>query len=85
MISEITVNSITFDNALAHLPPERLDLLQIDAEGADGDILSFFPFNRVKPAIIHWEIKNLIKDRRRIASKGFQGSVTALHNRAAKT
>ena len=61
MIGEITVNCITFTDVIQHLPPGRLDLLQIDAEGADGHILSLFPFDRIVPAIIHWESKNLTK------------------------
>ena len=43
------------------MPCERLDLLQIDAEGADGYLLSMFPFERVKPAIIQWEVKNMTR------------------------
>jgi FkbM family methyltransferase len=39
----------------------RLDLLQIDAEGTDGQILSWFPFDQLKPSIVHWEIKNMTK------------------------
>jgi FkbM family methyltransferase len=58
-IRELTVECVTFDDALNRLPGERLDVLQIDAEGADGYLLSLFPFERVKPAIIQWEIKNL--------------------------
>jgi hypothetical protein len=46
------------------LPTSRLDLLQIDAEGADGYILSLFPFDRVKPAIVHWESKHLTTPQR---------------------
>jgi FkbM family methyltransferase len=61
MIKEITVNCITFDDVIQKLPTSRLDLLQIDAEGADGYILSLFPFDRVRPAIVHWESKNLTK------------------------
>ena len=61
MIREITVNCITFDGVMQKLPSGRLDLLQIDAEGADGYILSLFPFDHVKPAIVHWESKNLTK------------------------
>jgi hypothetical protein len=61
MIREITVDCITFDGVMQKLPSGRLDLLQIDAEGADGYILSLFPFDRVKPAIVHWESKNLTK------------------------
>ena len=61
MIKEITVNCITFDGVMQNLPSGRLDLLQIDTEGADGHILSLFPFDRVKPAIVHWESKHLTK------------------------
>lgn len=61
MIKEITVTCITFDDVMQKLASERLDLLQIDAEGADGHILSLFPFARIKPAIVHWESKNLQK------------------------
>jgi FkbM family methyltransferase len=61
MIKEITVNCITFDDVIQKLASDSLDLLQIDAEGADCHILSLFPFVRVKPAIVHWESKNLLK------------------------
>lgn len=64
MIREITVNCILFDDVLATLRSEKLDLLQIDAEGADAYLLSIFPFDRIKPAIIHWEIKNLTKTQK---------------------
>jgi FkbM family methyltransferase len=58
-IRELKVDCITFDDVLDKLPPGRLDLLQIDAEGADGYLLSLFPFDRVRPAIVHWESKNM--------------------------
>ena len=61
MIREETINCITFDEALGRLPSERIDLLQIDTEGSDAHILSLFPFDRVIPAIIHWEVKHLSK------------------------
>ncbi len=64
MIREITVDCIPFDDIIEHLPSERVDLMQIDAEGADAYILSLFPFDRIKPAIVHWEIKNLSKAQR---------------------
>jgi hypothetical protein len=64
MIREETVDCIQFDEVIARLVSERIDLLQIDTEGADSYILSLFPFDRVKPAIIHWEIKHLSKAKR---------------------
>jgi FkbM family methyltransferase len=60
-IRELTVACVTFDDVLEKLPPGRLDLLQIDAEGADGYLLGLFPFDRVRPAIVHWEIKNMTR------------------------
>jgi FkbM family methyltransferase len=59
MIAEVAVDCITFDSVFEHLPEGELDLLQIDTEGADGHILSLFPFERIKPAIVHWEICHL--------------------------
>jgi FkbM family methyltransferase len=63
MIKEVTVNCIPFDHVLRRLPSDRLDLLQVDAEGADGYILSLFPFHCIKPAIVHWESKNMTKSQ----------------------
>jgi FkbM family methyltransferase len=59
MIKENCVDCITFDKVLAYLANEQIDLLQIDTEGADAYILSLFPFDRVQPSIIHWEVKHL--------------------------
>ena len=53
------VACVTFDDVLARVPAEPLDLLQVDTEGADAYILSLFPFERIAPAIIHWEVKHL--------------------------
>ena len=77
MIREERVACITFDEVLAHLPSDRMDLLQIDTEGADGYLLSLFPFNRIKPALIHWEVKHLTKTERegcldRLAGFGYR-------------
>jgi FkbM family methyltransferase len=77
MIREDIVDCITFDNVLEHLPHEQIDLLQIDTEGADGYILSMFPFDRAQPAIIHWEVKHLSKPQReecldRLAGFGYR-------------
>lgn len=56
---EIPVACVPFSEVTKRLPTPHLDLLQIDAEGADGLIISLFPFDRIRPAIIHWEIKNM--------------------------
>lgn len=53
-----------------------VDLLQIDTEGADGMMLSLFPFETHKPAVVHFEIKHMSwRERRdtlaRLASYGY--------------
>jgi len=77
MIREETVDCMTFDEVLGRLPHKRIDLLQIDAEGADAYLLSLFPFDRVRPAIIHWEIKHYTKTQKqdcldRLAGFGYR-------------
>jgi FkbM family methyltransferase len=62
-IREMTVACVTFDDVLDRLPPGQLDLLQIDAEGADGYLLSLFPFERIRPAIVQWEIRHLSREQ----------------------
>jgi FkbM family methyltransferase len=62
-IKELRVPCIPFQDILKQIPTDRFDLLQVDAEGADSYILSLFPFDRIKPAIVHWEIKNLTKSQ----------------------
>jgi FkbM family methyltransferase len=64
MIRETTVPCVTFDDILRHLPSEHIDLLQIDTEGADAFILSLFPFDRIQPSIVHWEVKHLSTSER---------------------
>jgi FkbM family methyltransferase len=62
-VRELRVACIPFSEIIGtHVSWQRIDLLQIDAEGADGWILSLFPFDRLKPAIVHWEIKNMSKN-----------------------
>jgi len=61
-IQEVSVACVTFADVIdAHPAANEIDLLQIDAEGEDGRILSLFPFDRQKPAIVHWEIKNMTR------------------------
>jgi FkbM family methyltransferase len=77
MIREASVDCVTFDKILESIPNERLDLLQIDTEGADGYILSLFPLDRVCPSIVHWEVKHLSTAQReecleRLAGFGYR-------------
>lgn len=61
-IREILVDCLPFSDVIRRLPCKQLDLLQIDAEGADGHLLSMFPFEKYLPPIVHWEKKNLSRD-----------------------
>jgi len=58
-LRELTIPCVTFDDIVSRLRTPHLDLLQIDAEGGDGFLLSLFPFHKIKPAVIQWEVKNL--------------------------
>jgi FkbM family methyltransferase len=58
-LRELEVDCVTFGDVIDRLPGDRLDILQIDAEGADGGLLALFPFERIMPAIVQWEIKNM--------------------------
>jgi FkbM family methyltransferase len=65
------------EESVSCLGCEEVDLLQIDVEGADAFVLSLFPFDRIKPAIIHWESKHLSKSQleeclERLAPMGYR-------------
>jgi hypothetical protein len=34
-------------------------VLQIDAEGMDGQLLRWFPFERVRPGVLHYEAAHM--------------------------
>jgi FkbM family methyltransferase len=58
IVSE-TVVCHTVETALRGAGLERLDLLQIDAEGFDGAIIRSIDFTRLRPAIIRFEYRNM--------------------------
>jgi len=60
-IVEESVSTIPFSRILDEAGFDGLDVLQVDTEGADARILGWFPFERMKPAIVHFEIKHLGK------------------------
>jgi hypothetical protein len=71
------LRAIGFDDVLQRLPTGHPDLLQIDTGGADAFILSLFPFEHVRPAIVHWEVQHLSKDQQencleRLATFGYR-------------
>lgn len=87
-IQEEIVDCLPFEDILNQLPGTSLDLLQIDTEGADGWILSLFPFERVRPKIVHFEIKHLSKNEReealqRLVSRGYSIAVSGTEDMLA--
>lgn len=55
-VAAVEVPCWTFDRLLAESgAPEKIDLLQIDAEGFDFEIIRSIRFDRVKPRIIRYE------------------------------
>ena len=71
------VQTLSFDDLLTqHVPGNRIDVLQIDAEGIDADLISWFPFERIKPGVLHYEVAHmsasqLSKTRELLASLGY--------------
>ena len=44
---------------------DSLDLFQIDAEGMDAQLLAWFPFERIKPALLHYETAHMTAEQQR--------------------
>src|SRR5262249_15509258 len=49
----------TFDSLFREYQINRVDVLQVDAEGFDYEILKLFPFTRFRPALIRYEHHHL--------------------------
>jgi FkbM family methyltransferase len=54
-VETIHVPTLSFGSLLRKHNLERVDLLQIDAEGFDFEIIKMVDFSTVRPAIIHFE------------------------------
>lgn len=63
-VREIEVPCVTWSDVLAEVPGGSPDLLQTDVEGADAYLLSLFPFEQVKPAVVHFELKVLSRSEK---------------------
>jgi len=60
-IRKIEIETISFEEIFKMNSLQRLDLLQVDTEGFDAEIIFMFPFNKLKPSIIHFESKHIKK------------------------
>lgn len=67
-ISENTVEVLTFEDLLESYQILTIDLLQIDAEGYDGKLLSIFPFQKCKPRFINFEHSHMNQTEYKIIS-----------------
>jgi len=62
-IRKTQVDCVTFASLFSRYSITRLDLLQVDTEGFDAEVIYMFPFDVLKPAIIHFESKHLGKTK----------------------
>ena len=58
-LEEIIVESYRLENILLKNKIEKIDIIQIDAEGADYEIFNTIDFEKYKPKFIAIEIMNL--------------------------
>ena len=58
-VEAVPVACHTVDSALAAAGLERVDLVQIDAEGYDYEIIRTINFARIQPAIVRFEYRHL--------------------------
>lgn len=70
------IATISFGDLLDKFQLDAIDILQIDAEGMDAQLLAWFPFERLKPGAIHYEVEHLSREehrqtRRRLRELGY--------------
>lgn len=62
LIKELHLPALSIPSLLAKHEITEVDILQIDTEGFDFEVIKMFDFNRIKPAIIHFEFFHLSLD-----------------------
>jgi FkbM family methyltransferase len=92
-IVALEVPALTVRTLLARHRVERVDLLQIDAEGYDYEVIKQFDAAGVRPALIHFEHYHFSREERRdclafLAARGYRlhrdrMDIVALHADAA--
>jgi hypothetical protein len=63
------VPTVSFEDLLDRHRIRSLDVLQIDAEGIDAQLLTWFPFERIKPALLHYETVHMSEVEQRSVRK----------------
>jgi FkbM family methyltransferase len=67
------IRTLSFNDLLDMFQLHAIDVLQIDAEGMDGQLLAWFPFERLKPALLHYETTHLSSDELRAVRNRLEG------------
>lgn len=53
------IRTLSFHDLLNEFHVTAIDVLQIDAEGMDAQLLKWFPFQRLQPSVLHYEIAHM--------------------------
>jgi FkbM family methyltransferase len=72
-IVEQPIRTVSFGDLLDELRLDHIDVLQIDAEGMDGEMLRWFPFERMRPGVLYYEKVHLSADEDRIVRTRLEG------------
>jgi FkbM family methyltransferase len=72
-IVEQLIRTVSFGDLLDEYRLEHIDVLQIDAEGMDGEMLRWFPFERMRPGVLHYEKAHLSGDEDRAVRTRLEG------------
>jgi FkbM family methyltransferase len=71
-IMTLNVQTLSFEDLLEKYQLQSLDLLQIDAEGMDVQLLAWFPFDCIKPALLHYETAHMSADEHQSVTQRLQ-------------
>jgi hypothetical protein len=82
LIEPIEVECATLPDLVERAGSDRLDLLQMDAEGYDAKLVQSIDFRRFAPAILRYEHKHLTRNAQRecielLLDHGYQVAVEA--------
>lgn len=67
------IRTISFGDLLDEFHVSSIDVLQIDAEGMDVQLLKWFPFHRLKPAVLHYETAHMSGEEQREIRERLEG------------
>ncbi|MCB9828359.1 MAG: FkbM family methyltransferase [Planctomycetes bacterium] len=69
-IEAVPISTVTFESLLDDEAVQHLDLLQLDAEGFDAQLLAWFPWHRLRPGLVHYEVVHMASiDREQLGAR----------------